>query len=106
LPEGDAFPFQARLWRFGDAVWVALNGEHYNYLQRKLRGRFPQTPIVVGTLANGSSVSYLVDDRSHDKGLYQENVSVLARGSLETLEKAIAREIRALLDDRARSCDR
>jgi len=89
LPPGDCYPFPVRLWKLGDAVWLALTGEHYNLLQRELRRRFPGTPILVGTVANANDVSYLLDKDSFGKGLYQENVSVLDRGSLETLIDAI-----------------
>ena len=43
----------------GDSVWIGLNGEHYNLLQRELRRRFPDTPVIVGTLANGSKLYFL-----------------------------------------------
>jgi hypothetical protein len=93
LPPGDEFPFPVALWRLGDAVWVLVGGEHYQLLQRELRRRFPDTPIVVGTLANGSNVWYVLDKDSYGRGLYQESVSILARGSLEQLIDAIAAEI-------------
>jgi hypothetical protein len=96
LPPGDSFPLPVQLWRMGDSVWIGLNGEHYNLLQRELRSRFPDVPIVVGTLANGSDVSYLLDEASYGKGLYQEKVSLLAKGCLETLIDAIAARIRKL----------
>jgi hypothetical protein len=85
LPAGDTFPYPLRIWNIGDAVWIALNGEHYNLLQRELRRRFPRRVLVIGTLANGSDVWYLPDKDSYGKGLYQEDASTLARGSLETL---------------------
>ncbi len=96
LPPGDHFPFPVHLWRMGDCVWVGLNGEHYNLLQRELRKRFPDTAVIVGTLANGSDASYLLDKGSYGKGLYQEKVSLLAKGSLETLTEAIAGKIEEL----------
>ncbi len=93
LPPGDEFPYPVDIWRMGSAVWVALGGEHYNLLQRELRKRLPEIPIVVGTLANGSNVWYVLDADSYGKGLYQEGVSVLAKGSLEKLIEAIGAEI-------------
>ncbi|MGD9856286.1 MAG: hypothetical protein AB7U20_15180 [Planctomycetaceae bacterium] len=98
LPPGDTMPFSLRIWRLGDAVWVALDGEHYNVLQRQLRERFPDIPLIVGTLANGSNVWYLPDRDSYGKGLYQEEVSILARGSLETIIDAAAGVIKELMD--------
>ena len=65
-------------------------------LQRELRKGFPETPIVVGTLANGSNVWYVLHADSYGKGLYQEGVSVLAKGSLEELIGAICAEIERL----------
>jgi hypothetical protein len=97
LPSGQAYPYPLRGWRIGDAVWLALDGEHYNILQRTLRSRFPGAPIVVGTIANGSNVWYLPDRDSFGKGLYQEEASILARGALETLIEESAVQIAALL---------
>ena len=93
LPPGEEFPFPVEVWRLGDAIWVAVGGEHYQKLQRELRQRFPETPIVVGTLANGSNVWYVLDADSYGRGLYQESVSILAQGSLERLIDAIVGEI-------------
>jgi hypothetical protein len=96
LPPGDWYPYTVRLGRLGDAVWLALSGEHYSLLQRALRQRFPGLPILVGTIANGYDASYLLDENSFGKGLYQEDVAVLARGSLETLIEAIADKVTTL----------
>ena len=89
LDDGTHFSYEFRVWKMGDVVWVALNGEHYNHLQRDLRNRFPDTPIVIATLANGSSVWYLPDSESYGKGLYQEDASILAKGSLEALREKV-----------------
>ncbi len=97
LPTGDSYNYPLRLWKLGDAVWVALDGEHYNVLQRALRAAFPGVPLVIGTLANGSNVWYLPDRDSYGKGLYQEDASTLAVGALETLRDALILEIGALL---------
>lgn len=98
LPDGDSFTYPLRLWQLGDAVWVALDGEHYHVLQQRLRAEFPDVPLVVGTLANGSDVWYLPDADSYGKGLYQEEASVLARGSLEKLGDALVQQISQLLE--------
>lgn len=100
LPPGDHYPYVVRMWRLGDAVWLALSGEHYNLLQRELRRRFPETPIVVGTIADAYDVSYLLDRDSFGKGLYQDEVSILAHGALETLIDAIAERVATILDPR------
>ena len=96
LPDGDNYPYPIRLWRLGDVVWVAIDGEPYNLLQWELRSRFPGTTIIVGTLANGSSVWYLPNRESYGKGRYQEDASLLASGGLETLIDAIAEDIAKL----------
>ena len=100
LPEGDRYTYRVRLWRVGDAVWIPLNGEHYNVLQTELRRRFPESTLVIGTLANGSDVWYLPDASSYGKGLYQEEASILDRGSLERLIDAVSLSIGELLSDR------
>jgi len=96
LPPGGEYPYAFDIIRIGDAVWLGLNGEHYNRLQREIRSRFARTPIFVGTLANGSRISYVLDSDSYAKGLYQEKVSVLAKGSLDRLATAIAGELRRM----------
>lgn len=98
LPAGDSYPYRAAIWRMGDAVWLPLEGEHYNALQRALRRSFPNLAIIVGTVANGSNVWYLPDQESYGKGLYQEEVSIVAQGGLETLTEALSRGISALTD--------
>ncbi|MCA9174659.1 MAG: neutral/alkaline non-lysosomal ceramidase N-terminal domain-containing protein [Planctomycetales bacterium] len=97
LPEGDSISYPIRILRLGLAIWVSLDGEHYNLLQRELRRRFPGWTIFVGTLANGSTVWYLPDSESYGKGLYQEDASVLAQGSLELLIDAAALAIQELI---------
>lgn len=97
LPPGEFYPYPIRLWRMGNAVWVALDGEHYNVLQRTLRERFPGVPLMIGTLANGSNVWYLPDSSSYGLGLYEEEVSILAAGCLEIVLETTASSIQKLL---------
>jgi len=98
LDDAESYPYPIRLWKMGDAVWVALDGEHYNVLQRNLRQRFAGIPLIIGTLANGSDVWYLPDKDSYGKGLYQEDASILDKGSLEKLEAALVQQIEKLLE--------
>jgi hypothetical protein len=91
LPAGPNYPFPVRLWRMGDVWWLAVSGEPYNLLQTELRRRVPQTPIVVITLSGGWGPSYLPPREIYGKGIYQESVSALAPGCLETLIEDIAR---------------
>jgi len=97
LDAAETYPYPIRLWKMGRAIWVALDGEHYNVLQRNLRNHFPDVPLIIGTLANGSDVWYLPDEDSYGKGLYQEDASILAKGSLEKLETALVDQIEQLL---------
>lgn len=96
LPGGAAYPYPLRLWRIGDAIWLLLGGEHYQALQTRLRAAFPRTPLIVGTLANGSNVWYVLDRDSYGQGLYQEEASILAQGALERLGDALETELRRL----------
>lgn len=98
LPEGKSYPYPILIWRIGDAIWVALDGEHYNVLQRTLRARFPGVPIVVGTIANGSKTWYLLEESSYGLGLYQEEVAILERGCLEAVIEAATLAIRRVID--------
>jgi hypothetical protein len=93
LPTGPDIPLPVWLWEIGDALWVAVEAEHYQTLQRTMRERFPGTPIVVMTLANGSRPSYLPTAEAYDTGVYPETIAVLARGSIEKLIDAIGEKI-------------
>lgn len=97
LPPGKTFPLPVTLWQMGDALWLAVESEHYQFLQRAVRDRFPQVPIVVMTIANGSRAIYLPTRDAYGKGLYQDSVAVLAPGSLEQLVEAVSEQIRAWL---------
>src|SRR5262249_38302693 len=98
LPPRPTFPLPVTLWQTGDAFWLALEAEHYNWLQRSLRGRLPGVPIMLATLANGSRATYLPTADAYGKGLYQESIAVLAPGCLEQLLDAVADQIRRWLD--------
>ena len=94
-------PYPVWLCRTGDAVWMALDGEHYNVLQTELRRRFPNQVLIIGTLANGSRSWYLPDKNSYGKGLDQETASVLAKGALEELIAELEVQIKQLIGSRS-----
>lgn len=96
LPDAPTITYNVPLWKMGNAIWISLNGEHYNLLQTELRERFPNYTLVIGTIANGSNVWYLPDSDSFGKGLYQEEASILGQGSLEKLIEALDNAIREL----------
>jgi hypothetical protein len=97
LPPGETFPLPVTLWRMGDALWLAVEAEHYQYLQRTLRERFPGAPVLVMTLANGSRPSYLPTADAYGKGIYQESIAILAPGCLETLVERLAEPMAAVM---------
>ncbi|MCI0534694.1 MAG: hypothetical protein L0Z50_05650 [Verrucomicrobiales bacterium] len=93
LPRGEAFPLQVVLWRMGDAFWLGVQGESYSLLQTELRRRFPDTPIVVASIAADWGASYLPPAHVYGTGIYQEMIAVVAAGSLEQLIDSIATRI-------------
>lgn len=95
LPAGTAFPYPLALWKVGDAFWLALEGEPYNWLQRELRVRLAGTPLLVLALANGSRPAYLPTADAYGKGIYQESIAVLERGCLERLVETLHRQLAA-----------
>jgi hypothetical protein len=97
MPSGDTFPLQSIVWRMGDAIWIAVQGEPYSLLQRRIREEFPDTPIVVSTIANGWGPSYLPPQEAYGKGIYQESIAWLAPGSLETLIDRLSARVTSLL---------
>lgn len=101
LPDTSTIAYKVPLWKMGNAIWVSLNGEHYNVLQTELRRRFPNHTLIIGTVANGSDVWYLPDTESFGKGLYQEEASIFSQGSLEKLISAIDNALHELTDDAA-----
>lgn len=93
LPPGPTFPLPVTLWQMGDALWLAVEAEHYQLLQTSLRQRFPKVPLVVMTIVNGSRAAYLPTADTYGKGIYQESIAVLEKGSLEKLIEAIGNEM-------------
>ncbi|HXF63793.1 MAG TPA: hypothetical protein VNK95_19375 [Caldilineaceae bacterium] len=97
LPEGPTYPFRFTVRRLGDAFWVAVGGEPYNWLQTTLRARFPNNPVMVSVLAGEGSVAYLLPADRYGRGLYQEEPSILAPGCLEALAAALIERMEALI---------
>lgn len=97
LPQGQQYPFVINCWQMGDAIWVALEGEPYHYLQDELQRRFADHPIIIMPLANGARSSYLPTREAYDKPLYQVEVALLAPGCLEKITESIAEQIQTWL---------
>lgn len=95
LPDGERFPVPVAVWRLGDAFWVFVAGEYYNLLQRSLRERFPEHPVVVATVTDGWHPGYVPTADTYGKGIYQESIAVVAPGSLEKLIDVVGDQLAA-----------
>ncbi len=93
LPPGKSVPLAVSLWQLGDAIWITLQGEHYHLLQRALRERFADRPLLIATVSNGWRPGYLPTAETYGKGIYQESIAIAAPGSLELLIDAIGERI-------------
>ena len=98
LPPGEHVPLVASVWRLGDAIWVALQGEHYSLLQRALRQRFADHPLIICTVTNGWLPGYVPSADTYGKGIYQESVAIVAPGSLERLIDVLGDRIEECLN--------
>jgi hypothetical protein len=96
LPPGKTYPMALTIGRLGDALWVITPGELYQVFQTTLRARFAPRPVIVATISDGWLPGYLPQAASYGRGIYQDIISPLAAGSLETLLEATARELEAL----------
>lgn len=105
ITPGRPYPFPIHLWQLGDAVWVAVESEHYQILQTHLRDRFPGRPIIVATVVNGSLHTYLPPREVYGTGIYQETIALLAPGSLERLIEEISLQIAAWTESRRGQAD-
>ena len=98
LPPGKSLALSVSLWQLGDAFWVFLEGEYYQLLQRQLRERFAETPIMVTTVTDGWLPGYVPTAETYGRGIYQESIAVVAPGSLERLIEALAARIETWAD--------
>ncbi|WP_197683656.1 hypothetical protein [Jiangella alkaliphila] len=101
LDGGDVVEHPVWAWRLGDALLVAHPGEAYSQLQRGLRARFPDRPVLVLNLTNGPGFVYLPTREAYRRGAYQSWQTPLAAGSLERLEAHAAGLLDVLLEEGA-----
>lgn len=80
--------YRVGLWQLGQAAVALVGGEPYSLLQRRVRARLPQTPVLVVELCNHSH-SYILPEDQYGKGLYQDDCATLAPGSLEQIADAV-----------------
>ncbi len=74
--------------RIGDAALVALAGESYSQLQRDLRSRFSDRPVIVLNLTGGAHHGYLPPASAYETDLYQVWQTPAGPGSLEQVRDA------------------
>jgi hypothetical protein len=96
LPAGKTYPLTVHLWRWGDAFWLFVPGEHYQSLQVTLRTRFPRTPVVVTTVTDDWQPGYLPPASTYGYGIYQETIAIVAAGSAELLIESVTRKMREI----------
>jgi hypothetical protein len=97
LPAGKAYPYSFSVARTGGILWVVAPGELYQILQREIRRRFPSFAVVVATIADDWQPGYLPEAGTYGLGIYQEEIAVVAAGSLEKLLERIAGELETLV---------
>ena len=95
LPPGPTFPYEISVARTGDVWWVFAPGELYQVLQTELRRRFPDRAVFVVTICDDWQPGYLPTKATYGRGIYQEQIAVVAPGSLETVLERIAEELHA-----------
>lgn len=98
LPQEDKYPLAVWLWRLGDALWVALEGEPYNALQARLRRRFAGRPVVITVMVNGARNCYMPTREAYRQALYQVEVALLAPGCLEAAADLIEQRLGEWVD--------
>uniref|UniRef100_A0A7C2NX49 Neutral/alkaline non-lysosomal ceramidase N-terminal domain-containing protein n=1 Tax=Schlesneria paludicola TaxID=360056 RepID=A0A7C2NX49_9PLAN len=96
LSAGRTHALTVQLGVLGDALWISLPGEYYQIFQQQLRQRFAPRPVIVATLTNAWQPGYFPAASSYGYGIYQEVISAMAPGCLETLIESLARRIQEL----------
>ena len=82
-------------WHFtvvlcGDSIWITVPGEPYTVLQTSLQSQFPDRLVLVSPLSKGALGAYVLPRDKYGIGLYQEEATTLAPGTLENLIDAVA----------------
>jgi hypothetical protein len=96
LPEGKQFPYTFVVARTGGVLWVIAPGELYQVLQMELRRRFRNFVVFVATVSDDWQPGYLPKAATYGLGIYQEEIAVVAPGSLELLAERLAAELEGL----------
>lgn len=93
LPHHEEYPLAVWLWKLGDALWVAIEGEPYNALQAWLRKRFADRPVIITVMVNGARNCYMPTREAYSKKLYQVEVALLGPGCLEHAAEVIEKRL-------------
>lgn len=96
LPAGPTYPLTVALGRTGDALWAFVPGELYQVFQTSLRQALAPRPVIVSTISDDWRPGYLPEQSSYGRGIYQDIISPLAPGSLETLLAKVTQRLQAL----------
>ena len=67
-----------------------MPGEPYTVLQTSLQSQFPDRLVLVSPLSKGALGAYVMPRDKYGIGLYQEEATTLAPGTLENLIDAVA----------------
>ncbi|MEX1231028.1 MAG: hypothetical protein WEB58_12360 [Planctomycetaceae bacterium] len=91
-PLGETGKLAVPLWacRIGDVGLIAINGEPYYEIYEELKRRHPGQALWLTVVANGAIACYLPHVEDYGKSLYQVDIAVLERGSLEQLTDDIS----------------
>lgn len=94
MGDGDSFALEMWHWRIGDADLAGTLMETYSCLQKEVRAKTPERPVVWLNVMNGS-IGYLPPATLYDVDIYQVWQTPFERGSLEKLitaaQDAVAR---------------
>jgi len=94
--DGSTSQMPLYIWQIGAAVLVAQANEAYSDLQIELRRRYPDIPLAMMNLTNGSC-AYLTPAPLYDIDIYQAWQSPYERGSLERTIEATADAVEGIL---------
>lgn len=96
LAVGEEFRVPVTVCRLGEVALVAQPGEAYSLLQRDLRARFADRPLLVANLTGGAHHGYLPPVETYEQNLYQVWQTPAGPGALELVRDAGAALIEQL----------
>jgi hypothetical protein len=97
LGDGDTCSLSLWVWRIGNSILVGVPGEAYSVLQKELRRRYRDMPVVCVNLVNGRVGGYLPPQDLYERDIYQVWRTPFARGSLEIVIDALSEAIAQIM---------